>query len=1783
MQRFQKLFRWKILVPLMGLGLLIAAPLHACNVIVSWNPNTEPDLAGYKVYYGTEPGEYTTSIDVGNVTQREVSGLEMGGTYYFAVTAYDFNGNESAPSTEVVYYVVDTDPPTITSTTGDQVDRVIVVFSEIVEEASAELVSNYSINNGIVVQTAELQSDNKTVYLFTTQHANGNYTVTVNNVRDTAQVNNTIDTNSSANYSWSGNDETPPTITSVELYRNDFIVITYSEAVNQTTALNVSNYSISPSINILGSAIDGTFTKVYLTTATHIPGNTYTLTVNNVQDAASPANTIAGNSQRSYDCISEDTTSPSMIAATLQSTTQLELEFNEVLNQATAEDASNYTITPSVSILGVSLDGTGTVVTLTTAVHSGGNYTVTASGVGDDATPSNITQSAELNYTYTPPDYTAPALVSAELTSDDLLQVTFSEPMEETSAENINNYSIQPSVNIVNATLDVSQTVVLLQTATHAGGEYTVYVSNVNDRAATPNVIGANSSTNYTYDPPDVTAPQLVRAELHGANVVELVFTEALDRTSSENITNYQISPSVTITHASLEGDSLNHVFLQTENHQQGQSYTITVQNVIDRADVPNTIAQESQASYDYPAVDTTPPALVSAEMQGDRFVKLTFSESLDETSAQNKANYTIYPSLNIEEATLDASLRSVLLKTTIHQPGNYTIIVQNVTDRANPANAIGNENEADYEVASSDVTAPSIIRAEIHGREFVEVVFSEPLDPTTGQDKSNYVIDNGISVLSVSLSQSQREAFLVTTSHNQGTYSVTVNGVKDQSSISNTIQANSKVSYTYTPADNIPPTLTGVTLLNPTMVELVFSEPLDRQSAETIGHYEINNGITISRSILDFSGTKVILQTSAHIPGSYIITINDIQDGSAAKNSIAANTSAQYNYTTIDQTAPYIVSATLKSDKMLVVTFSESLDPVSAQTKANYVVNNNIEVKSAFMASEEGQIVLETSSHSAGNFILTINGVKDASSSKNLIAPYSQVEYTYNPPDTLGPQLVSATLHTSSYLELVFDEALDAAEAQKAANYHIEPAIQVQNAVLDASLNKVWLFTASHSPGSYTMTVFGLKDRAFTPNTIGSNNTIQYNYTPPDTDPPALVSVQLRTPMSLALHFDEPIDRAAAEDLSNYTITPDIQVEQAYLLASLQTVHLETNPHQSSVNYTVEIRNIQDRAPTPNQITTPISSEYNYSPPDTTRPELVSVKLQGQELLELVFSEELSQASAENRENYKINPSVEVLNAYLDPNTLTRVYLETTTHMPGIGYDIYAENIKDRAAIPNTITAKWWLSYSLSVSGGSADFTPPQVAMIDVLSPTKMDIIFSEPVAKAVAENKENYVIADSINIQSAVLDSTGVRLHLTTTEHRAGKAYQVQVLYMEDQAPQPNTLSVGTPIKYMMSKGVTMSAINRPAYDMSLYCSTNNSYVDRDYTLTQVPQCFDGAMQILTANNDKTSTGDVFLSFELKGEATVYLAYDKQISQIPQWLSSWKATGEQIINSRSTVYNIYSKEVGNGRITLGGNEGTLDDNMYMVFMTPHFGSGSILASLSKASYQTKRVSIGDQIYIDRDYTVASLPDSLKSLIWIQTANDDKIDASEDFLSFTLNWGSRIYIAYDENIPTLPKWLSEDEGWQMIDEQMVDSRGNCYDLFHKEYESGEVTLGGNCGTLDDNMYAVLIQPIETDGMGVESQVPGYFNLVQNYPNPFNPRTTIPFKVLKTGRITMTVYNILGQKVKVLVDAQFEAGTTTQVEWDGTDDFGRPVASGMYLYRIQQDAFATSRRMILMR
>jgi hypothetical protein len=114
----------KILIAVI-LSLICFAPADAADLNLAWDANTESDLAGYRVYYGTASREYGDPIDVGNTTSFRLEGLLEGVVYYIATTAYDTAGNESGYSNEVSW--TKNTPPTANAGPDQTVDKGVVV------------------------------------------------------------------------------------------------------------------------------------------------------------------------------------------------------------------------------------------------------------------------------------------------------------------------------------------------------------------------------------------------------------------------------------------------------------------------------------------------------------------------------------------------------------------------------------------------------------------------------------------------------------------------------------------------------------------------------------------------------------------------------------------------------------------------------------------------------------------------------------------------------------------------------------------------------------------------------------------------------------------------------------------------------------------------------------------------------------------------------------------------------------------------------------------------------------------------------------------------------------------------------------------------------------------------------------------------------------------------------------------------------------------------------------------------------------------------------------------------------------------------------------------------------------------------------------------------------------------------------------------------------------------------------------------------------------------------
>jgi hypothetical protein len=235
---------------------------------------------------------------------------------------------------------------------------------------------------------------------------------------------------------------------------------------------------------------------------------------------------------------------------------------------------------------------------------------------------------------------------------------------------------------------------------------------------------------------------------------------------------------------------------------------------------------------------------------------------------------------------------------------------------------------------------------------------------------------------------------------------------------------------------------------------------------------------------------------------------------------------------------------------------------------------------------------------------------------------------------------------------------------------------------------------------------------------------------------------------------------------------------------------------------------------------------------------------------------------------------------------------------------------------------------------------------------------------------------------------------------------------------------------------------------------------YIDRTYTLTEVPSELTVASWIKTGNADKTNTSESFLTFSLTRDAMVYVAYDSRATSLPNWLSEFTNTGS-VLKTTDVQLKIYAKFCSAGKVTLGGNmaAGAAGAGTNYVVIIQEPAALALIKYVSPGKYLVAdNLTVGSPYYIDRTYTITELPSELGTASWIKTGNAEKTNTSDSFLTFTLTKDSMVYIAYDSRAASLPNWLSSFTNTGLV----LKTTDVQLKIYAKLYPAGKVILGGN-------------------------------------------------------------------------------------------------------------------------
>jgi hypothetical protein len=153
-------------------------------------------------------------------------------------------------------------------------------------------------------------------------------------------------------------------------------------------------------------------------------------------------------------------------------------------------------------------------------------------------------------------------------------------------------------------------------------------------------------------------------------------------------------------------------------------------------------------------------------------------------------------------------------------------------------------------------------------------------------------------------------------------------------------------------------------------------------------------------------------------------------------------------------------------------------------------------------------------------------------------------------------------------------------------------------------------------------------------------------------------------------------------------------------------------------------------------------------------------------------------------------------------------------------------------------------------------------------------------------------------------------------------------------------------------------------------------------------------------------------------------------------------------------------------------------------------------------------------------------------------------------------------------------------EGATAMEVDNSDSLPSGYLEWKYPYADGIPRLASKSGQTI-SLYDIDVVTDVGDG-GEPQTLPADFTLGNAYPNPFNPTTTISFDLPRREHARLVIIDVLGREVRTLVDRELSAGSY-RVDWDGKDNLGRPVATGVYLYRLTAGSFSESKKMILVK
>jgi len=718
-------------------------------------------------------------------------------------------------------------------------------------------------------------------------------------------------------------------VSDVEGYTNTKVAVSLSEAAKVVVASDFSvKDSAGAAVEVKGATLSTDGKVVYVETAAQTAFAKYTLT--------------AQGTSYEYVAVAADTDKPVIDSVTIDASAVVTVDFNEKVDAASAGNVGNYTISPALTVISATVDGDK--VTLVTSKQTAGTlYSLTVQNVADIA--GNVMDKKENLYFGGVVDEQKPVVSSVTVDASAVVTVDFNENVDAASAGNVGNYSTDPALTILTATVDGDK-VYLVTSKQTVGALYNLTVQNVADKNG--NVMDKKDGL-YFGGVVDEQKPVVSSVTVDSNAVVVVDFNENVDKASAENVGNYATSPELTILKASVDGDK---VYLTTSKQTIGALYNLTVQNV---ADKNGNVMDKKDGLYFGGVVDEAGPTISTVTASAKQLV-ITFNEALDKTLAEKEVNYSFdgglsYPS----KAVYDAAAKTVTLTTAAHTPGKiYTVTVNGLKDvngNAITANTKRTFAGVGTVAGATQVKIQAIIPVNVNT---IDIHFNG--EPTVG----TLTIDTAVNAVTTNHATADTYAVklenknILRVQFKSGAtanptlfeagkiYTLTV----DNTDITNLhADAGSGVKvFSGNGVANTIPAIATVVPVNSTAVKVIFTEPVTGVNA---ADFDINNtttpgALTIAGDQLNDATavvSEVILNlTTPLVQGNVYELVLDAATNitdAATFNAIKLDSKATFGGNNVANAAPKVQAVVVKDKWNFDIIFSE--DVLNAAAAANF------------------------------------------------------------------------------------------------------------------------------------------------------------------------------------------------------------------------------------------------------------------------------------------------------------------------------------------------------------------------------------------------------------------------------------------------------------------------------------------------------------------------------------------------------------------------------------------------------------------------------------------------------------------------------------------------------------------------------------------------------------------------------------------------------------------------------------------------------------------------------